>query len=214
MAFYDVTVIMSGDLPVYPGERGISIVKTKAIEKGDGMNLSHLSFGAHTGTHIDAPAHFYKDGATVLDLPLDVLIGPAIVVETPPGQTITAELLSSLPIAESAERILFKTGSSRLLYQPAFSRDFVAIEPSGARWLVERGVKLVGIDYLSVEEFGREPAETHLMLLGAGVVIVEGLDLSNVEAGTYEFVCLPLRISAEGSPVRAVLIGQGAKTEQ
>lgn len=204
---HDVTVTMTGVLPVYPGEQGINISRTKAIEKGDSMSLSHLSLGAHTGTHVDAPAHFYEDGTTVADLPLDVLIGPAVVVETPPGQMITAEMLPNLSIAEGAERVLFKTGSSGLLHQPQFSPDFVAIDPSGARWLVDRGVKLVGIDYLSVEDFGREPAETHLTLLGAGVIIVEGLDLGDVAAGVYELVCLPMKIPAEGSPVRAVLIG-------
>jgi arylformamidase len=163
---------------------------------------------AHTGTHVDAPAHFIEGAAKVVEMPLEVLIGAARVVEIDEGVTaIEAQHVESL---DKTERILFKTRNSQFWNDPekGFRKDFTYIEPEAAQILVERGVRLVGIDYLSVEKFGSTDFQTHLTLLQNGVVIIEGLDLREVTAGDYELVCLPLKIDSEtgdGAPARVVL---------
>jgi arylformamidase len=202
---HDVTLSLRPGMVTYPGEPGFSVSPVERIADGHSANLSHLCMGSHTGTHIDAPVHFLEGGATVDDLPLDALVGPAVVV-SPDAELITADLLSALAIPKDATRILFKTRNSALLHQPTFSTDFVSVDPSGAQWLVDRGVKLVGVDYLSVEKFRSEKHETHLILLGAGIPIIEGLDLGEVQPGSYDLICLPLRVPADGCPVRALLI--------
>lgn len=206
MKIHDVSLTLRPEMPTYPGEPGPSISPIQRIADGDSANVSQLCLGTHAGTHIDAPCHFYEGAATVADLPLDVLVGPAVVVSPGAEESITADLLSRLAIPEGTTRVLFKTRNSALLHQPEFSQSFVAVDPSGAQWLVDRGVRLVGVDYLSVEKFESERHETHLILLKAGVVIVEGLDLGEVAPGRYDLVCLPLRVPADGCPVRALLI--------
>ena len=205
---YDVTLTLTGDLPTFPGEPGVTLEPVHRIANGDPANVSKLSMGTHTGTHLDAPLHFFDGAPTVADLPLDALIGPALVVGIQVADTIRANDLARIDLPSGIQRVLFKTRNSALLRQSHFSRDFVSIDPSAAHWLVERGVRLVGVDYLSAEQFGRTPAETHLTLLGAGVVIVEGLDLLDVPVGQYDLICLPLKLPSDGCPVRALLIGQ------
>lgn len=206
MKIYDITVPISNDLPVYPGDPPIEIRTTLSLENGDIARVSHLSMSTHVGTHIDPPYHFIKDGKTLDQLPLDVLIGPVRVVDCGEAAIIDRPLLERLPLAGSS-RIIFKTVNSRIWHESrVFRTDFVYIEKDAAELLVELGVQLVGIDYLSVEKYDFDEPATHWTLLGNNVVIVEGLDLSMVEPGDYELICLPLRIrNGDGGPARVVL---------
>ena len=203
---YDVTVPIRAGMPVYEGDPDVRIERISSIAEGATANVSRLDFGAHTGTHIDAPVHF-RDGTPGIDaLSLDVLIGLAQVVDaTHVDAHIDANALASLAIADGAERVLLKTKNSRLWERATFSRDFIALAESGASALTGRGVRLVGIDYLSIAP-PDDPAPVHHLLLDAGIVIVEGLDLRGITSGMYELICLPLRIvGADGAPARVVL---------
>ena len=211
MRIYDISVgISPTETPVYPGDPGIEIVAHAALSRGDAANVSLLRLGAHTGTHVDAPAHFIEGGRTISETPLNALVGRARVVRVADDvREIGAEQVTSL-VPEGAERVLFKTRNSAFWSSSrgSFREDFTYITPAGARALVERGVRLVGIDYLSVEKFRSETFETHTTLLARGVVIVEGLDLGAVGEGEYELVCLPLKIAGgagDGAPARAIL---------
>jgi arylformamidase len=179
------------------------------MDEGAHANVSHLSAGVHVGTHVDAPHHFLNDGRTVEQLPLDVLTGPCYVTQLPDGvEAITAETLDGISLPADTMRILFGTSNSRLWSrgEMEFQEDFVAVTEDGAEWLVNRDVKLVGVDYLSVAPFD-DSIPTHQVLLGAGVVVVEGLDLSAVPRGFYDLYCLPLKLlGSDGAPARAILI--------
>lgn len=211
MPIYDISVaIAPGETPTYPGDPGLEVGSWSAIARGDAANVTVLNFGAHTGTHVDAPAHFIEGATRIDSLPLDALVGRARVVEIPADAVAVAEAHVRPESLRGATRVLFKTRNSAFWEDPRgrFREDFAYIEPAAARALVAAGVRLVGFDYLSVEKFGSEGFETHLALLSAGVVIVEGLDLRAVGAGLYELCCLPLRIAAgsgDGAPARAVL---------
>ena len=206
MKIYDVTVTISNDLPVYPGDPPIHIERTQSLEKGDVARVSHLSFSTHIGTHVDPPYHFMMDGVSLDRAPLEVFIGPARVVDVGEAASIDAALLSTFDL-DGATRVLFKTRNSRLWREAKeFQKDFVYLETEAAEALVALGVKLVGIDYLSVEKFGFDTPTTHWTLLGNDVYIVEGLDLSAVAPGDYELICLPLKIKdGDGGPARVVL---------
>jgi arylformamidase len=202
---FDVTVPLSADLPVFPGDPPFEIESTHRIADGAAYNLAHISLGVHSGTHVDAPYHFLADGATVDELPLEILIGKARVVEVQARDKIERGDLESLDLRADL-RVLIKTRMSGQLRTGAFQEDFVYLTPDAAVYLVQAGLKLVGIDYLSIEKHGSKDFAAHHALLEAGVVIVEGLDLSAVEPGEYEMACLPLRIvGADGSPARVVL---------
>jgi arylformamidase len=211
MSILDISVsIAPGETPVYPGDPGIEVEPWAALARGDAANVSLLHFGAHTGTHLDAPAHFIEGAPRIPSLPLEVLVGHALVVEMKDDVLAIEEShVAALPL-EGVTRVLFKTRNSAFWENPRgrFREDFTYLKAEAARALVERGVRLVGIDYLSVEKFGSTDYATHLALLSNGVVIVEGLDLRAVSAGTYELICLPLKIasgSGDGAPARAVL---------
>ena len=207
MKVHDISLTLRPHMPVYPGEPPPTIEPLSQIARGDVANVSLLTLASHTGTHIDAPYHFLADGQTVDELPLDALVGPALVVQVQAAQEITAADLESLAIPQGTERLLFKTRSSELWRQETFQTDFVALAADAARWLVERGIRLVAIDYLSVERFGAESFEVHEILLGAGIVVVEGVDLRRVSPGSYFLACLPLKIEGgDGAPARAVLV--------
>ncbi len=209
MKIYDVTLPLSPTLPSWPGDPPLQTELVSSIEAGANANVTKLTMSVHSGTHLDAPCHFLRDGATVESLPLDVLIGPAYVVRIPDEVTfLDSHILAAAAIPTDASRVLFKTRNSSLWTRGVreFQTDFAAIPEDGACWLAARGVRLVGIDYLSVAPY-RKGTPTHQILLQAGVVIVEGLDLSNVEAGVYEMYCLPLKLSgADGAPARVILI--------
>ncbi|MDX9864156.1 MAG: cyclase family protein [Anaerolineaceae bacterium] len=206
---YDISLPLSASLPVWPGDPMPVIERVSKIEEGEQANVSRLAMSVHFGTHIDAPFHFLKDGSKVEDVPLDVLIGPAQVCEIPLDcNAITAEVLRDAVLAEGIPRLLFKTRNSQhwVKGDTAFDKEFVALSVDGAHYLIEKGIRLVGIDYLSIASF-YEPVPTHVALLKNGVVVVESLDLSAVPAGVYELICLPLNISgAEGAPARVVLV--------
>jgi arylformamidase len=193
---------------VWPGDPGVSITQTAHIDQGDTATVSRLELGAHTGTHIDAPAHFIQNGVGVDALNLGTLVGLALVTEAKDADVLTADVLAELAIPLGTERVLLRTRNSELWTRDRqeFDTDFVAISEDGARWLVERGIRLIGIDYLSVGPYD-EPVPTHRLLLDAGVVVVEGLDLSSVRPGMYQLVCLPLNVvGIDGAPARAILI--------
>jgi arylformamidase len=211
MRIYDISVpITPGETPVFPGDPGIEVTSFLAISRGDAANVTSLNFGAHTGTHVDAPAHFIEGAPGLPYLSLEAFAGEARVVEIDADARAVEERHITDETIASATRVIFKTRNSSFWTDPRgrFREDFTYITPEAARALVSRGVRLVGFDYLSVERFGSEGFETHMALLSNGVVIVEGLDLRAVEPGVYELVCLPLKIAAgsgDGAPARAIL---------
>lgn len=210
MKFWDISLPVAPGLPVWPGDPPIVLERYKAISEGDGVNISLLSCGVHTGTHIDAPSHFIEGGLSVERLPLEVLIGQAQVVELLDVPAITPEGLEALKLPDGTERLLLKTSNSALWAESyhRFYPDFVALTPEAARWLVQKRIRLVGIDYLSVQRFADPEPLTHRLLLGAGVVVVEGLNLRGVPPGSYRLICLPLPlVGSDGAPARAVLLG-------
>jgi arylformamidase len=174
------------------------------LEKGDGARVSRITLGDHSGTHLDTPAHMLENGSTLDDIPLALLIGRALVADLRGCAEIGLRELEGLPLA-GEERLLLRTDNSLLWAKPDFCPDFVALTAEGAEYLLSKGIRLVGIDYLSIESFHGD-GTVHRTLLGNGVVILEGLDLADVPAGLYELVCLPLRIAGgAGAPARALL---------
>jgi arylformamidase len=197
-------------MPVWPGDPAVQIERVASINEGDPANLTRLSLGAHTGTHVDAPYHFFEEGVKVDQLPLGTLIGSAYVVEVyPKERTITATDLASLGLPSTAQRLLIKTDNSYLWERELlqFESEFIHLGRDAARWIVKRGIKLIGVDYLSVDSFDSGDKVVHHTLLEAGVVIIEGLNLSHVAQGIYQLYCLPLKIvDSDGAPARVVLI--------
>ncbi len=209
MRIYDVSVGITPEMPVWPGNPPVSLERVNKIEEGANSNVSQLKIGVHTGTHVDAPVHFIQGAAGVEALPLKMLTGRVYVVEISNSDLLDAETLEASGIPPRTKRVLFKTRNSQLWAKGVqeFQRDFVAVDSSGATWLVQRKIQLVGVDYLSVAPFGQSrPA--HRILLEAGVLVVEGLDLSSVSQGRYAFYCLPLKlVGSDGAPARAILVG-------
>jgi arylformamidase len=210
MEIYDVSVPLSAATPTYPGDPGVEITNWLTLANGDAANVSLMKFGLHSGTHIDAPSHFIKGGAKVDSLPLQSLLGEAEVVEVPHHIRAIDESFVSANCLKRSQRILFKTRNSNFWDNrgEGFREDYVYIAPNAARWLVETGIKLVGIDYLSVEQFKSDTFQTHHAFLSRGVVILEGLDLREVAGGIYELICLPLKVadgSGDGAPARVIL---------
>jgi arylformamidase len=204
---YDISVpVRSGGL-VYPGNPPIAIEFQQAISRGAGANVSSISFGSHTGTHVDAAKHFFDDGEAVDEIDPARLIGPALLISV-------SDSLKSVGAVDLIEhdlrgksRILIRTRNSALLSDPEFHNDYTFLAPDGAEYLVSKGIDLVGVDYLSIEQFHSGHHMTHRTLLEKNVVIVEGLNLTGVPDGEYDFVCLPLRLEGrDAAPARAVLI--------
>jgi arylformamidase len=198
---HDISVPIRSEMVTYPGNPPVLLERVDSIHNGHSCNVSRLDLGVHTGTHVDAPLHFVEGGAAVETLSLEILMGAAQVVAADgPGDIEPAAVAA---VAAGTERVLFKTRNSEAWADAAFRADFARLSPGAAELLVARGVRLVGVDYLSV---GGAP--THRLLLEAGLVALEGLDLRGVEPGFYELVCLPLRlVGADGAPARAVLLG-------
>ena len=210
MPIYDLSVSISNALPTYPGDPPIQISDWSSFAKGDNANVSALSFGAHTGTHVDAPAHFIQGMKQVESLDLEVLIGAAEVIELPDDQLTISEDFVAANCKPGTIRVLFKTRNSAFWTKDPtdFREDFTYVEPAAAQWLVDHGARLVGVDYLSVEKFHSQDHVVHRTLLAHEVIILEGLNLSEVPAGKYELICLPLRLRSnlgDGAPARAVL---------
>jgi arylformamidase len=193
----DISVPVRTGMVTYPGDPEVSLERVKAIADGESANLSKLDLGVHSGTHVDAPLRFIDGAGGADELPLNVLNGPCEVVE---AAALDESAVGAVP--EGAERVIFKTPNSELWAQDTFPETFERLDGAAARALVERGVRLVGVDYLSVGD-----EDVHRVLLGAGVVPVEGLDLRGVEPGSYELHCLPLRlVGSDGAPARAILV--------
>jgi arylformamidase len=210
MRIYDVSVPLCASTPTFPGDPGIVLEQWAALDNGAPANVTMLHFGTHTGTHVDAPAHFISGAPRVEAMPLEVLIGRAHVVEIPHATSAIERSHIEANNLDGATRVLFKTRNSDFWadLSQGFRTDFTYLTPGAARALADSGVRLVGIDYLSVEKFESSRYETHTILLERGVVIVEGLDLREVTAGVYELICLPLKIAdgtGDGAPARAVL---------
>jgi len=209
MKIHDISLTVAPGMVVWPGDPAVELYRVAKIEEGANANVSHMHLGVHTGTHVDAPYHFLNDGSKVETLALDALIGSAQVVAV--DETVNlldAAVLQAAGIAEGIERVLFKTRNSRYWQrgEAVFQTDFVAIPADGAAYLVERGIRLVGVDYLSVAPF-KNSRPTHEILLKAGMVLLEGVDLSEVSAGFYDLYCLPMKLlGSDGAPARTVLI--------
>jgi len=209
MTIYDISLSISPNLPTWPGDPGLKLEQYASMDKGENYNATQISSSVHLGTHVDAPRHFLNDGGAVEQLPLEVLTGPCYVTQLPDGiEAINAEVLDRTEITSEMKRVLFGTSNSHYWAkgESKFQTDFVAITEDGAEWLVERGIQLVGVDYLSVAPY-EESIPTHRVLLQAGVVVVEGLNLSSIMRGFYDLYCLPLKIAgSDGAPARAILI--------
>jgi arylformamidase len=205
---YDVSVPIVDGGVIYPGDPRIRITVHSSVERGDPANVSALELGSHTGTHIDAPRHFFSHGGPVDGIPLERLIGPALVLDFPPEVAAIGAPELRVKDLRGARRVLFRTGNSAAWTQPEFKPEYVYLAPDGAEHLLRHGVELVGIDYLSIERFDSKNHPVHRMLLEREIVIVEGLDLSAVSEGEYQLICLPLRLAGlDGAPARAALVG-------
>jgi len=206
MRIYDITVPLSPSLPVYPGDPEVAITPVAQLQWGDAANVSRLVLSSHAGTHLDAPRHFFQAGLAIDGIALPVLMGPARVCAFPDATThLTADDLRPLGLA-GTQRLLLQTPNSALWERKGFQANYVALTESAAHLLVDLGVQLVGIDYLSVDAFERQDFPVHRILLGAGVLILEGLDLRTVPPGEYELLALPLLLQdGDGAPVRAIL---------
>jgi arylformamidase len=203
---YDISLPIREDMLTYPGDPPPELSPHASIDDGDDANVTSLSFGSHTGTHLDAALHFIPGGQSVDELSLERLIGPALVVRIPDEvQAIGAEELRAAGV-EQQTRVLLKTRNSDFLSKSDFQKDFAYLTRDGAEFLLEAGVELIAIDYLSIEDFDADEPIAHKILLEREVIVVEGVDLREVPPGRYELLCLPIKIAGiDGAPVRAVL---------
>lgn len=201
----DVSVPIRPRMPIYAGNPGVAIELARSIERGDEVNVSRLALGAHTGTHVDAPRHVIAEASGADELALDRYIGPCVVVDAAAATgPIDAALIDSLDLPRGSDRVLLKTRNSGLWGRDAFTADFVRLNASGAQALIEREVRLVGIDYLSVGDL-----DAHVALLAGGIGVIEGLDLRDVDPGAYFLIAPPVKIArCDGAPARAVLLRQ------
>ena len=209
----DISLPLHHRQPTWPDGTGFSLRWTKRLDRGDSVNNSHVSFDVHFGTHIDVPYHFIDtDGLTVDQFPLEAFIGPCTVIHLPNVKEVTTDEVSGASVDLDTERLLIRTDNS-ILWEAGISEfrsDYTALSTDAARWLIRQGIRLVGIDYLSIGNM-KSGRDVHRILLDAGVAVLEGLVLSRVPPGLYELLCLPLNIvGAEGAPARAILrsIGQ------
>jgi arylformamidase len=203
--YYDISVSISPQLPVWPDTQPIEFQRTLDLDQGDIANDTTICMSVHTGTHVDASLHFVSSGRSVDELPLETLIGLATVIDVGEIEVITAIFLEGLDLPNNLKRILFKTKNSKLWDSSTFEPNFVALSCDAAEWLINQGIVLVGIDYLSIQRFYDGP-ETHIVLLQSDVVIIEGLNLRDVPTGNYELICLPIKLKGlEGAPSRVIL---------
>jgi arylformamidase len=203
---WDVSVKDEPGMHIYPGDPAIEVRRVRAIADGDAANLTHLALGAHTGTHVDAPAHFIDGAPTLEQIGLDRFVGPATVVDLRGRAVVDAAALREHDLPEGGI-VLCKTDNSMLWERQEFQTGFTYLTRDAAEHLIARGVKTIGMDYLSIERFGSTTFEVHKLLLGRGILIIEGLDLRAVTAGRYTLVCLPLKLhGVDGAPARAILL--------
>ena len=202
----DISMPLKSGMVTWPGDPAVAIDLLASIDKGSICNVTRMAMSAHTGTHMDAPRHFIQDGITMEQMPLDATIGPCRVIAIEDTAAIRRAELEPHNI-QPAERILFKTANSARCYQTdAFYDDFIYVSNEAAKYLAERRVRTVGVDYISIGGFHKDLVRTHLTILGAGIWVIEGLNLSAVAPGAYDLICLPLNIpGADGAPARAIL---------
>jgi len=209
MRIHDISLTISPNLPAWPGGPKIVLERVRKIEEGANANETRIDLGVHTGTHVDAPFHFVPDGKKIDDLPLELLIGPVTVIQIPDAvEHLDARVLEQAGIPPGTERVLYKTRNSHYWDHPeaGFQPAFAGITEDGAQYLVHQGLRLVGIDYLSIAPY-KMSRPTHLVFLVAEVILIEGLDLRRVNPGEYTLCCLPLKLGeTEGAPARVVLI--------
>lgn len=206
MKIYDVTVPISAETPVYEGDPQTKIETVMSLEKGDSANVSQICCGVHTGTHVDAPSHFFEGKKRVHELDLEKLIGECLVVEL--DENVNVIEPEHLEFSSEIERVLFKTRNSKFWNEKILRKDFTYLSPEAAKELISRNIRLVGIDYLSVDKFDSEDFPAHKILLEKEVVILESLDLREVSGGVYEIICLPLKYiggAGDGAPARTIL---------
>ena len=201
----DVSLTIHPGMPVWPGNAPVTFDTVKSISQGASSNVSALHIGTHTATHVDAPRHFIEGAPGVDSIAPGILVGPARLLQLPDAHHVDRSALESANL-DGVSRLLLGTRNSALLRAAQLDMDYAFISADAARYIVELGIRLVGIDYLSIEEYQKEGRPTHHILLGAGVVIVEGLDLAGVPPGDYELICLPLKLKdADGAPARVLL---------
>jgi len=203
----DVSLTLKSDMVHWPSDPPVSIERVRDMDKGDTVNLSKITMGVHSGTHVDAPVHFIKGAIGINQILLDSLIGPARVIKISAKDTIKEKELSKQEIKEG-QRILLRTRNSinKILHEDAFTEDFVYLEEDAAKFLVSRGIKALGVDYLSVGGYKKNGPNVHRLLLGAGIPVIEGLDLTGVLPGNYYMICLPMKIlDSDGAPARVLL---------
>jgi arylformamidase len=203
----DISVPLGASLPTWPDSPGISTRLRLSIEKGDVANVTQLEMDVHTGTHVDAPRHFVEGAATIEELGLDPFIGPAIVIDTGDAGEIDSGVLRAAGVPAEADRVLLRTrnSSAKSMYSAPFDETYAALTLDGASWLAEQNVRLVGIDYLSIQRYDESP-EVHRVLLNKGIAILEGISLRDVPAGPCDLICLPLNLpGAEAAPARAIV---------
>lgn len=204
MKIHDISIRLANDTPCYPGDPRVTVETVLSMETGDGADVSRITLASHSGTHLDAPFHMIAGALPMSAIPLSPLMGKALVADLTGRSEIGARELLALPL-RGVTRLLLKTDNSRLWKTGGFCPNYVSLTETGADFLLGTGIELIGIDYLSIEDY-RGNGDIHRKLLEKGILILEGLDLSAVAAGMYELICLPLKVAAEdGAPVRAVL---------
>lgn len=202
----DISVPLRDSMVQWPGDPVCRIERVRKMEQGDMCNLTHLSMSVHTGTHMDAPRHFLPDGITMEQMPMEPVIGRCRVIEFDVEDQITADDLKNLRLL-AGQRLLFKTrNSARSWTMKEFDKDFISIRLDAAQVLADLKIMTVGVDYMSIGGYGKDVVETHQIMLGAGIWVIEGLNLSEIKPGYYDLICLPVKIEgADGAPCRAVL---------
>lgn len=211
--YIDISVPINSDLPVWPGSQNIEIKQSLSIKNSDIANESSINMNVHTGTHVDAPSHFINNGLSIDQIPITKFIGPAYVASIKNTETITKDILNNSSIPKDTKRLLIQTDNTELWVSrnTKFYEDYIALSLCAANWIVDKGIELVGIDYLSIQKYNDSP-QTHIELLSNNIVILEGLNLSNVTEGWYDLICLPLKLEKiEASPARALLIDNSSK---
>ncbi len=214
MSIIDISVPLRKGMPLWPGSAGISLQRINSLQNGDKTNDSVLTSDVHAGTHVEVPLHYIEGRESIDKLSLGILCGPVIVADLTSVGIITGSCLEAFDLPTVVERLVFKTGNSELWNSDEFTPEYVALSEDGAEWIIDRGIKLVGIDYLSIAPYSNSQPVHHI-LLEAGVTILEGINLSRVLPGQYELICLPLKLmNAEAAPARAILRPlKGAITE-
>ncbi|AFM26470.1 cyclase family protein [Desulfomonile tiedjei] len=205
MPLYDATLALHEKMAIFPGDPPFKMTPLFQTTMGDKFNLSTITMGTHTGTHVDPPAHYLNWGYTVDEIPLETLIGPGKILDLTGHPELNRDVLHSCDL-KGVARVFFKTDNSRKLLEPDFHENYVSLTKDGASYLSESGIRMVGTDYFSIETYHSSAAEVHHILLQAGILVVESLNLGHIPAGPCTIYCLPLKIlGADGAPARVLI---------